>query len=258
MRALSFRSFPSYSHEGLISGSLSMTKLLKPSQNPSSDHQHFAIEPNILLQIQLCFENIAWKCCYDMFKTSVFSQLLLSIIRSSISQFRHPGRKHQKPCAFGRQMYSENHPLSISQCSPETLHARAREKQPKAKWAEGFIHSLYSPNSQIPLAATSSVTCHKKGVKWGNHRMCLMPSEPLSPSLAPLLKSFCHMWLLWTGDFPLRGTDRRVWWQSAMHGRSNYSLPAAPLGHRQFYMLTLWCLHPQFSCSHRTLRKQIM
>lgn len=56
-RALTFRSFSSYSHEWLISQSHSQVELLKPFQKPSLDHQHSVVQPKIPLYTQICFEN---------------------------------------------------------------------------------------------------------------------------------------------------------------------------------------------------------
>lgn len=124
-------------------------------------------------------------------------------------------------------------------------------------WAEGFIHTLNSSNSQIPLAATS--TCYKKSVKWGNCRMWVSYTHSQTPKLQ-LLHCFSNLFVTCdkrqqTGGVPLQGTDQRAWWQSASHSRSSNSLPAE---HWQFYVLILWCLLSQLCCSHRTLWKQIM
>lgn len=135
-------------------------KLLKP-WSPFLTINILQFSQKILLQIQICFENILWKHCYYIFKTSVSFSLLLSVIRSfhpGISQLYHP------VCFWLASVLGKlsiKHQWNLgSQCSPVTLDVCVRENQPKTKlnniipswWPEGFIHTLNS-------------------MKWGNCRM---------------------------------------------------------------------------------------
>lgn len=186
-----------------MSGSHWNMKLIKPFQKPSFDHQHFAVQPKNLLQIQIRFENIGWKCCYGVFKTSGFFQASASFIV----------QEGQQPCASGLQVYLENYPLSIS----EIWAVNALLRLCMAVWAknslkpavipiwraEGCVHTyaefLIFPNSQlnsqIPLSTTTSITCHKRSIMWENCRMwVLYPQSPSLQLLWLLLKSSCHMW----------------------------------------------------------------
>lgn len=72
--------------------------------------------PKILLQIQICFENILWKCCYDILPTEIQNFYFLQTSFKCHQMF--PSR-HQ-PALLSRK--HSNPVLLAGKCTWKTIH----------------------------------------------------------------------------------------------------------------------------------------